>query len=103
MKEEYKARYKYEKNVLKRIALDVNKELEYIPFKELCDNKGIAVSGFIRQLMKESIDYDGITIADIMATDQFKELQAITERNGTNIKELLNKALITYIDKHKQD
>lgn len=52
----YEYRYKYEKEHLKRIALDVNRENEYIPFKEMCDALGIPVSRKIRDLMKEALE-----------------------------------------------
>lgn len=52
----YEYRYKYEKEHLKRIALDVNREKEYIPFKEMCDDLNIPVTRKIRDLMKESLE-----------------------------------------------
>lgn len=48
-------RYKYEKEHLKRVALDLHKEREYKPLKEYCEKHNIPVSAFIRQLIRDAI------------------------------------------------
>lgn len=48
-------RYEYEKKHLKRVALDLQIETEYKPLKEYCDNNGLSIAGFIRQLIRDAI------------------------------------------------
>ncbi len=94
-------RYKYEREKLKRIALDVNKENEYIPFKDLCEKKQIAVSGYIRQLMKREVQYPGMHILDIISAEQYNKLVQILEtKRKQTVSEWLADSIQKFIDKY---
>lgn len=51
------SRYKYAKNNLKRIPLDVSKS-DYEEIKAHATNRGESVNGFIKRAISETIDRD---------------------------------------------
>lgn len=96
-------RYEYEKAKLKRIALDVNRESEYEPLKAYCDARGEAVSGLIRKLIKDELNYPGERIHDILTDEQYTKLCKILHAQNRDFKAFFGSAVQRYIDNHSSE
>jgi len=91
-----RATQKYHKEHLEQVNIKVQrgKKEEY---KQIAEEQGCSLTALI-SYMVENTD---LFLPFIIGADQCQELKRITEQNGTTIKDLLDKAVNNYIDKHK--
>lgn len=89
---------KYNKEHLEQIAIRVKKG-KRTEYKQIAEHHNLSMAALI-SYMVENTD---LFLPFIIGADQCQELKKITEQQGTTIKDLLNKAVNNYIDKHKQD
>lgn len=94
-------RYKYEKEHLKRIALDVRKE-EYLQIKEHCEKIGLPVNRYIRNLIQSDINRTNPKLSDLMPEDVYQEFIKLVTSENIDLSSFFVNPIKKYIDKHKQ-
>ena len=93
-----RATQKYHKEHLEQVNIKVQKGKKE-EYKQIAESHNLSMAALI-SYMVENTD---LFLPFIIGADQCQELKKITEQQGTTIKDLLNKAVNNYIDKHKQD
>lgn len=95
-------RYQYEKEKLKRVALDLQKETEYKPLKDYCDINGFPVAGLIRKLIRYEVQKPGMNLQDILEPEQLQQLETILkEKRNTTIQDWLKDSIQKFIEKNR--